>query len=387
MKILMINSVCGIGSTGRICTDIADALKKNGDECLIAYGRGTVPLRYQDMAYQIGGRADTAINGVKARLLDNEGFNARRNTRRLIRKIEEFQPQVVHLHNLHGYYIHLGVLMNYLKSCRCRVVWTLHDCWSFTGHCAHFVDCGQWKTHCGNCPKRRSYPASLLLDRSYRNYESKRALFTQVPMTIVTPSRWLADLAAQSFLQNHPCRVIHNGINLSVFHRTESRFRGKYGLENKKIILGVSSVWTRSKGLDDFIRLSALTDDSVRIVLVGLTSKQRKALPGNIIGVERTDSVEELAQIYSAADIFFNPTYLDTYPTVNLEAQACGTPVVTYRTGGSVESVPPENVLEQGDYQGIMTMLDRPLAVKQEDFSKENMIRRYLALYREPVKP
>ena len=383
MKVLIINSVCGFGSTGKICTDIADALIKNGDDCMIAYGRGNAPERYQSITYRITSRLGCLINATKARLLDNEGFNSEACTKRLIGKISEFDPDIVHIHNLHGYYIHTGILLNYLKRSRCRVVWTLHDCWSFTGHCAHFPDCDKWQTHCYKCAHSRSYPKSLFLDRSYSNFEKKRSLTANFPYTVVTPSQWLADLVGESFLQDHPCSVIRNGIDDSVFCKRKSEFRKEYNLEHKKIILGVSSVWTSSKGLDDFIGLSELLDDRYQIVLVGLTPNQIKQLPNKILGLERTDSVERLAQIYSEADVFFNPTYFDTYPTVNLEAQACGTPVVTYRTGGSVESVPSENVIDVGNFRGILPLLDRELAIKNMDYRKQSMINSYLALYRE----
>lgn len=385
MKVLMINSVCGFGSTGKICTDIADALLKNGDDCLIAYGRGNAPEHYQSMTYRITSRLGGLINAAKARLLDNEGFNSKVCTKRLIDKITEFDPDVIHIHNLHGYYIHIGVLLNYLKKSRSKVVWTLHDCWSFTGHCAHFPDCDKWQTHCGECARSKSYPKSLLLDRSCSNFEKKRSLTASLPYNIVTPSQWLADLVGESFLKDHPCRVIRNGIDESVFCKRKSNFRREYGLENKKIILGVSSVWTSSKGLDDFIRLSELLDDRYKIVLVGLTPDQITQLPNRILGLERTENAEQLAQIYSEADVFFNPTYSDTYPTVNLEAQACGTPVVTYRTGGSIESVPPENVIDVGRYCDLVPLLDRKLGLKKMDYSKGSMIKSYLELYRELI--
>lgn len=385
MKVLMINSVCGFGSTGKICTDIADALIKNGDDCLIAYGRGNAPERYQSMTYRITSRLGSLINAAKARLLDNEGFNSKACTKRLIDRITEFDPDVIHIHNLHGYYIHIGVLLNYLKKSRSKVVWTLHDCWSFTGHCAHFPDCDKWQTHCGECARSKSYPKSLLLDRSCSNFEKKRSLTASLPYNIVTPSQWLADLVGESFLKDHPCRVIRNGIDESVFCKRKSNFRREYGLENKKIILGVSSVWTSSKGLDDFIRLSELLDDRYKIVLVGLTPDQITQLPNRILGLERTENAEQLAQIYSEADVFFNPTYSDTYPTVNLEAQACGTPVVTYRTGGSIESVPPENVIDVGRYCDLVPLLDRKLGLKKMDYSKGSMIKSYLELYRELI--
>lgn len=357
MKVLMINSVCGIGSTGRICTDIADALIADGHECKIAYGRSPVPEKYKDISYRIGSEFAVRLNGVKARLFDNEGFNAKRATKKLVKWIKTYNPDVIHLHNLHGYYLNVKILFDYLKTCGKKIVWTLHDCWSFTGHCSYFtlVKCEQWQFHCSYCPQKNSYPKAFR-SKAKKNFDKKRNAFTGVPdLTIVTPSKWLADLVEKSFLKEYPIEVINNGIDLNVFKPTESDFREKYGLQDKKIILGVASVWDKRKGLDDFFELAKIISEDYRIVLVGLNDKQLKRLPKNVIGVKRTNSVAELAGLYSTADVLFNPTYEDNYPTVNLEAQACGTPVVTYPTGGSVESVPTENVIT---CLGFKTLLD-----------------------------
>ena len=256
------------------------------------------------------------------------------------------------MHNLHGYYLNVGILFDYLKTCGKKIIWTLHDCWAFTGHCSYFTaaGCEKWKEQCFCCPQKCSYPKSLI-DKSERNFWRKRTVFTGIPnLTIVTPSKWLADLVKESFLKEYDVKVINNGIDLTAFKPTESDFRVKYGLENKKIILGVASVWDERKGLNDFVKLANEIDDDTCIVLVGVNEKQKKNLPSKILCVERTNNVAELAGVYTAADLFFNPTYEDNYPTVNLEAQACGTPVVTYATGGSIESVPSENVIPVGEY-------------------------------------
>ncbi len=352
MKVLMINSVCGIRSTGRICTDIADILQENGNECRVAYGREGVPDKYVKNSYRISSEFGVKINALKARLCDNEGFNAKRATRRLIQWIKSYDPDVIHLHNLHGYYLNVEILFDYLKTCGKKIIWTLHDCWAFTGHCSYFTvaGCEKWKEHCFRCPQKSSYPKALI-DKSERNFWRKRTAITGIPnLTIVTPSKWLADLVKESFLKEYDVKVINNGIDLTAFKPTDSDFRVKYGLENKKIILGVASVWDERKGLNDFIKLANEIDDDTCIVLVGVNEKQKKKLSSKIICVERTNNVAELAGIYTAADLFFNPTYEDNYPTVNLEAQACGTPVVTYATGGSIESVPSENVIPVGEY-------------------------------------
>ncbi len=362
MKILMINSVCGIRSTGRICTDLSAALEEQGHQVKIAYGRETVPEQYQKYAVRIGSDLDVKCHGLQSRIFDNTGFGSKKATEKFLQWADTYNPNVLHLHNIHGYYIHIGLLFDWIKKRPdIKIIWTLHDCWTFTGHCSHFdfVGCDRWKTGCYDCPQKKEYPKSLLFDNSRNNWLNKKDLFTGIKhMTIVTPSHWLAGLVKQSFLKEYPVEVIHNGIDLDVFKPTPSDFRQKHGLENKKIILGVASAWDRRKGFYDFIELSKILDDNYQIVLVGLSQKQISELPENILGIERTNSTKELAEIYTAADVFFNPTYEDNYPTVNLEAQACGTPVITYHTGGSVESVPKENIVSKGNFETLLNGLD-----------------------------
>lgn len=332
MKILMINSFCGLGSTGRICTDLADVLSEQGHEVKIAYGRDTVPEKYQKYAVRIGTDIDVKLHGVQTRLFDTHGFGSKGVTKRFLEWADSFAPDVLHLHNIHGYYINIKLLFEWIKKHpQMRVIWTLHDCWPFTGHCVHFtvVECTQWKTHCEYCTQKRTYPKSDLFSNCKNNYDRKKTAFTSVKdMTIVTPSKWLAELVKESFLREYPVQVINNGIDTSVFKPTPSDFRLQYQLEGKKIILGVASVWDERKGLNDFIKLSELLDDSYKIVLVGLSEKQMKSLPANILGIKRTKSVKELAEIYSAADVFFNPSYEETMGLVTIEAIACGTPVL-----------------------------------------------------------
>lgn len=385
MKVLMINSVCSIRSTGRICTDIAKTLKQNGHECKIAYGRENVLEEYKEYAHRISSPSDVKLDALKSRLFDNAGFNSKTATKKFIKWVEEYDPDLIHLHNLHGYYINIEILFEYIKRKNKPVVWTMHDCWAFTGHCSHFVrkNCDKWMTGCHHCPGKRGYPSSILLDNSKKNYLKKKALLSGIEnMTIVTPSEWLANLVRQSFLKDTKIQVINNGINTSVFKPTQSDFREKYGLQNKKVLLGVASAWSESKGLYDFIKLSEKLDDKYKIVLVGLTDKQSAEIPSQILTITRTSNIKELAQIYTAADVFINPTYADTYPTVNLEAQACGTPVVTYRAGGSVESVPPENVVDIGDMDSLLSVATREnLKIKEDDFSLSQMVNQYINLY------
>lgn len=383
MKILQINSVCGIRSTGRICTDIATALEDAGHQCRIGYGREQVPAPYQEYAVRIGTDASVRLDGVKARLFDAAGFGSKCATKAFIEQVKAFDPDVIHLHNLHGYYVHVGILFDYLKQAGKPVIWTLHDCWPFTGHCVNLNGCDKWKTTCFDCPKYRRYPSSYT-DHSRRNYQRKKQAFCGVPnLTIVTPSQWLGELTAQSFLGEYPVKVIHNGIDTTVFKPTASDFRQQHGLQEKTVVLGVASAWGKGKGLYDFYKLADRLGDGYRVVLVGLTAEQQAALPKNILGITRTNSTKELAEIYTAADVFVNPTYNDNYPTVNLEAQACGTPVITYRTGGSVESVPSENVVPCGDVDALVRRIqagDLPLKADLQS-DKQAMIEQYLKLY------
>ncbi len=364
MKLLFINSVCGIGSTGRICTDLAQKYESQGHEVKIAYGRnGYVPEKYQKYAVRIGTDLDVKIHGVISRLFDAHGLGSKSATKKFLEWAEEYKPDLLWLHNIHGYYINYELLFEWIKKHpEMEVKWTLHDCWTFTGHCSYFTfaGCDKWKTNCENCPQKKSYPTSFFFDRSQDNFDRKKQVFTGVKnMTLITPSKWLADLVKQSFLKEYPIEVRYNTIDTNIFKPTPSNFREKYGLQNKKIILGVASVWEERKGLRDFLWLSEKLDDSYQIVLVGLSQKQLDTLPKNIIGIRRTNSPKELAEIYTAADVFANPTYEDNYPTTNLEAQACGTPTITYRTGGSPESVPEENVVECGDKEGLVEKIGK----------------------------
>lgn len=339
----MINVVCGIKSTGRICTDLAMELEALGHEVKIAFGRGNVPEPYQKYAVRIGTNFEVKLHGIKARILDGVGFGSKRATETFIDWVKKYDPDVIHLHNVHGYYINVEVLFNFLKKCGKKVIWTLHDCWAFTGHCVYFdyVSCDKWKNGCSHCLQKSEYPVRIGPDMSKKNYLKKKKLFTGIPnMTLVTPSQWLADLISESFLNEYPVKIIHNGIDTEAFKPTESNVKERYNCQNKKIVLGVASVWNNRKGLDSFVELSKLLDDSYQIILVGLSKKQIKQLRGNIIGIECTNSVKELAELYTAAEVFVNPTLDDNYPTTNIEAIACGTPVITYNTGGSPESIP-----------------------------------------------
>lgn len=371
MKVLIVNSVCGVGSTGRICLSLARGLEAAGHTVRIAHGRGPVPEGAQKYALRIGNRLDFGWHLLMTRLFDGQGFASARATRRFLSWAEEWKPDLLWLHNLHGYYIHCGLLFDWIKRHpETEIRWTLHDCWAFTGHCPYFtaVNCDKWESCCGNCPQKKLYPASLLLDRSRANYLRKKAAFTGVKnLTLITPSRWLAGLVKKSFLKDYPVEVRYNTVDTGVFRPTESHFRQEHGLEGKRIVLGVSNAWQEPrKGLKDMLALPSLLGEGYAVVIVGLPKKLQKTLPADVIGLGKTDSQRELAEIYTAADIFVNPTYEDSYTTTNLEAQACGTPVVTYDTCGNPESVPLENLVSCGDLEALAAKVREIVQKKRE---------------------
>jgi len=357
-KLLLLNVTANTGSTGRIAEEIGLLAEQSGFEVRFAYGRKAVNSQLR--LIKIGNKWDIRWHGVKSRLWDAHGFGSRHATKALIEELKVWKPDIVNIHNLHGYYVNVEILFEYLKRVQIPVVWTFHDCWPFTGHCSFFerVSCEKYKTQCNQCPLSKYYPESWFLDNSRDNFRKKAKLFNGLDkLQIVTPSRWLANLVNQSFLKNYPVNIIHNGIDLNVFKPTENKtILKKYNLEPLSYILGVASIWDRRKGLDDFLSLGTLISDNQKIVLVGLSGKQLKSLPENIIGIARTENLDELVQLYSNALVFVNPTYVDNFPTTNLEALACSTPVVTYRTGGSPEAVNSNTgfILEKGDIRSIV---------------------------------
>ncbi|MBE6732985.1 MAG: glycosyltransferase [Ruminococcaceae bacterium] len=397
MKVLQINSVCGIRSTGRICTDIAEVLEKEGNECKIAYGRETVPEKYQKYAIRIGSDFSNKVDAIKTRIFDNAGFNSSKETKRFLNWVKGYDPDIIHLHNIHGYYINIELLFEYLKESNKPVVWTLHDCWPFTGHCAYYdyFGCEKWKTQCCNCEQTKEYPSAIFKDMSRKNHNKKTAFFSAVDtLQFVAISNWIALQKEQSLLKSKPHTIIHNGIDLIRFQPTISTFRQKWRIVDKRVYLGVASVWDRRKGFDTFLKLSEMIDENEVIVMVGVTKEQKKLLPKNIIGIERTNNVQELSEIYSAADVFLNPTMEDNYPTVNMEAIACGTPVVTYDTGGSPESISKSSgaVVPKGDIMALLKTarsleLDsEKVALEAQKFDKERKYKEYLQFYARCLK-
>lgn len=336
MKIVQINAV-PYGSTGKIMLGIHKELLNRGYDSYVIWGIGRKSNKNNN-EFDINYKFDNFFHKIYSHFACKQGFASWYSTKKIISILEEIKPNIVHLHNLHNNFINIDLLFNYLKSNHIKIFWTFHDCWAFTGKCVHFelAECYKWKTECHNCPILKDSPKSYI-DRTNWCFNKKRELLSNLDLTIISPSDWLACYVKDSFLKKYPIKVINNGINTDIFRHRDSKFKNKYNILSKKIILGVASPWSKRKGLDDFIKLSKVLDNDFVIVLVGLNKKQMITLPKNIIGIQRTNNQIELAEIYSASDIFFNPTYEDNYPTVNLEAIACGTPVLTYNTGGCAE--------------------------------------------------
>lgn len=345
-KVALINSVC-TGSTGKIMGDIQRRANERGYETVSFFGRGN---GFSDLeCIKFNKNNSFYFNILYNFIFNRQGLQSKQETEFLLQKLEEFRPDIIHLHNIHGYYLNYQLLFNWINtSFKGKLIWTLHDCWAFTGHCAYFsyVNCKKWKKQCDpKCPMRHGYPYSFFIDTSQGEFELKKELFTnREDFEIVTPSNWLNELVKQSFLQNHHVQTINNGINLDVFKPyVDKDIKQKYGIPgNKNIILGVANIWEKRKGLDDFLELSRLLiSENIVIILVGLSRAQKYLTKKykNIIGIERTENVNELVKIYSLSDVFINLTKEDNYPTVNIESIACGTPVITYDTGGCKEQV------------------------------------------------
>lgn len=377
MKLLQINPVIRQNtSTGRIMQEVGELAMANGWESYIAYSYGRDGVRpCASQLVPVGNKASVAWHGVVTRLTDRHGLSSDGATRAFIERIKEIKPDIVHIHNIHGYFLNYKLLFEYLSKSGIPVVWTVHDCWLYTGHCYYysFVQCDKWQNGCGGCPQQRAFPTSWLIDRSARNYCDKKAAFTSMPkdkMTIVPVSQWIGGELEKSFLSGYPMQVIHNGIDLEIFKVYDAaEVRERYKLGDKKIILGVASIWSREKGVDDFVKMAPMLNDDEVIVLVGVDENTRKLLPDSIVSIARTENIGQLAQLYSAAEAFVNPTWQDNYPTVNLEAIACGTPVVTYRTGGSIEAVTEATgvVVEQGDVAGLLKAV-RGISARGKEF-------------------
>lgn len=395
MRIAFINSVT-FGSTGGIICSLADLASAQGDDAYICVPDGRHHQERNEKNFiPIGGRLSEDLHILLGRFTGLQGMFSIIATHRFVAKLKAIDPDVIHLHNLHNSYVNLPILFRYLKKIRKKVIWTLHDCWALTGHCPHFdmIGCQKWKTECHNCPIYTKYPKSYVDSSCYLHKKKKKWFLGLHDLTIVTPSEWLSEQVKMSFLREYPIQVIHNGIDLSVFTPRKSDFRQKYGIGNQFMILGVSFDWNDKKGFDVFISLAQRLPDDYQIVLVGVNEKIEALLPKNVISIRRTHNREELAEIYTAADLLVNPTREDTYPTVNMEALACGTPVLTFRTGGSPEIIDESCgcVVDKNDVEGMLKEIirirqEKPYTreaclKKAETFNKDDRFYEYLSLY------
>lgn len=364
MKILYINQSVGIGSTGKIITDIANNLEgENEFKCI----HGFFPNAEKGESLFPGECISTVSKtqyyqyNLKAKLFGKTGFYGKNATKKAIEKLGDWVPDIVHIHNIHGYFMHMPTLFEYLEKINKPIVWTLHDVWPLTGHCTYFdqSSCEKWKTHCDSpCPERKEYPFAKLSCPVAKNYHKKKALLNKVRdnLTFVAPSEWLANIAREASIVHCPAEVIHNGIKLDSFHETDKAFRKEHHLEDKIVLLGVAMPWSQRKGFDEFIRLAKDLPDKYHIVMVGLDGESAQNFRSKITCISHTDSVKTLADIYSSSDLFLLPTYADNFPTVSLEAQACGTPVLAYDAGGTKETLLPKysSYVAKGDYDALL---------------------------------
>jgi putative colanic acid biosynthesis glycosyltransferase len=337
------------GSTGRASEALCDALASEGWNCIIAYGRTNHQSKHK--TYKIGHRLDQLWHGAISRLFDAHGLGSRLATRRLIKFIKASQPSVIHLRNIHGYYLHYPTLFDYLATVKIPVLWTLHDAWSFTGHCSHFaaVGCDKWKTGCGGCPQVQEYPKSIVLDRSSQNYALKKQYFTQVPtLQLICVSHWLTDKVKQSFFGDKaPIHTIVNGVNTEIFKplhdpKAIEAIRQKYGITAPKVILAVARPWSRKKGFYDILQLSELLAQSqaaseVQVVMVGINNREKRYLPKNVVGIHRTENLSDLCALYNLADVYLNASVEESFGLTTVESLACGTPVIGYDNTGTRE--------------------------------------------------
>ena len=395
-KIFQINSTYNWGSTGRIAEEIGQIIIKEGGKSYLAYGRyyndgKSVPIR-------IGSSVDIYYHALQSRLFDKHGLGSKYATLKLVEQIKLIKPSIIHLHNIHGYYLNYPILFDFLSNNNTPVVWTLHDCWAFTGHCAHFdfINCTKWKSQCHNCKALKLYPKTFF-DFSSRNFILKKQYLTKIPnMFLVPVSNWLNKLVSESFLSLYKTKVINNGINTDLFKPTNDKsIINKYKINERFIILGLTNIWSKTKGLDDIIKLDSLINhDIFQIVLVGLSKKQIKQLPQSIVGIPRTDSIQDLVKLYSHAGVYINPTWEDNFPTTNLEALACGTPVITYNTGGSPEAIDEKTgyVIPRGNVNQLYRAIRKVQEgnIKREDcrlraeklYNKEDRFNEYIDLYK-----
>ena len=391
-RILYINESLNTGSTGHIVEHLGLSAKKVGYECLVAHG-ARYTQQSQLSSYAFSTVFEEYIHGGLSIVFNAHGLGSYHATKRLIARIEQYRPDLIHLHNIHGYYLHYPSLFAYLKASGIPVIWTLHDCWATTGRCAHFIaqNCHQWKTGCTHCPSYKDYPRCIFPWGIERNYRLKKNAFSSLTnITIVTVSHWLEQIVRQSFLSECQIQTIYNGINTNVFHPLP-----KDKTNDKIHILGVASQWTDAKGWSDWLKLAQRLDDSYRITLVGVTEAQKKMLPSNCIGITRTDNTNQLLSYYSNADIYVNLAHQEAFGLTLIEAMSCGTPCISYSTTAIPEIITPEvgicvpdrnidEILAAIQRSGRQMKKEKSTICReyvQTRFDEQKSIEQYIALY------
>jgi glycosyltransferase involved in cell wall biosynthesis len=386
------------GSTGRIAEDIGVLAIERGWKSIIAFGR--FPRKSKSDLIRIGSDLTVFIHFLQTRIFDNHCLGSKLATKRLIQKIREIKPDIIHLHHLHGYYINIEVLFSFLSGSSIPVVWTFHDCWSVTGHCAFFseIGCEKWKTKCYECPQKMDYPSSLIFDRSEKNYYLKKRLFNSVQNMVLVPvSGWMDKIISDSFMKGIPTKLIYNGVDTNIFkpQDDDNSIREKYGVGNRFMLLSVANPWSRRKGFEDFITLAKVLRKDEVIVLVGLNDDQIRQLPSNIIGIRRTENRQELINLYSTADLYVNLSVEESFGLTTAEALSCGTPVVVYNTTASPEIADIKSgfIVEKHDIGALMKVIDSTKVIGKKSYSdscrsravsffdKKDRYKEYLDLY------
>lgn len=394
MNILYINSVYGYGSTGKITKKLKEEAENQGCSAAVIFGRKSAigykgTITEEKNTYYICSELEQKADILSSVLFDTHGLHSKKTTEAVIEKIKELSPDIIHLHNLHGFYLNYPLLFDFFRDYGRPIVWTMHDCWAFTGFCSHYTfnECYQWQTGCRRCRYRNVYPYRIL-SSSAGNYLKKMSAFQNQNLTIVTPSAWLKEEISKSFLKNYSCRVIYNDVNLNSFYYDPGNVRDRYDIRNKRMYMACANVWTAQKGFAECMKLAAELDDNELLVMVGLSEKQIRSLPDHVLGIAHCD-VNELRNWYSACDSFFNPTLEDTFPTVNLEAAACGAPIVTYKTGGSPEAAGNHGItVERYDIGQALKELRNTDREKMPapNVRERSMAEEYMELYSELLK-
>ena len=401
LKLLQINVAANWGSHGRIAEEIGLEAMAQGWESYIAYGRYANPSKSHIV--KIGDLFDHCLHGAQSLLLDRHGLASCGPTKKLIREIEQIKPDLIHLHNIHGFYLNYPILFRYLSTVDIPVVWTLHDCWAFTGHCAWPIHghCDRFQEQCCHCPlQSKGYPKSFLLDRSRSNFKLKKRYFRSLQdLHLVTVSRWLEQQVRLSFMQDMDIRTIYNGLDTEVFRPSGTPPTSV--TDGHPLVLGVCNAWYDWKGLDDMAALREILPDDYEVMVVGVNEYQMHLLPEGITCIRRTDSVSQLAEIYSQADVFVNPSKVESFGMTTAEALSCGTPSIVYDTSACPEVVDnlTGRVVPLGDVNALakavmeicslpgreaMRQACRERAIRL--FNRQDRYKEYLQLYNEVLQ-